>query len=40
MYLNVLINYLSNIKCNFIISFDYRNNIFKRTRNLNNIFET
>ena len=40
MYLNVSINYLSNINFNYVMSFDYDNNLLKRMRNLNNTFET
>ena len=32
MYLNVPINYLSNINCNYVISFDYYDNLLKRMR--------
>ena len=32
MYLNVPINHLSNINCNYVISFDYYDNLFKRMR--------
>ena len=39
MYLNVFITYLSNINCNFVMSFDYYDNFPKRMRNLNNKFE-
>ena len=31
-YLNVPINYLSNINCNYVISFDYYDNLLKRMR--------
>ena len=34
IYLNVLINYLNNINCNYVISYDYYDNYLKRTRNL------
>ena len=34
------INYLSNINCNYMISFSYHNNLLKKMRNLNNNFET
>ena len=34
------INYLSNINCNEMINFDYRDNLLKRMRNLNNKVET
>ena len=34
------INYLSTIHCNYMISFDYHDNLLKRIKNLNNIFET
>ena len=32
MYLNVLINHLSNINCNYVMSFDYRGNLLKKMR--------
>ena len=32
MYLNVPINYLSNINCNYVINFDYHDNLLKRMR--------
>ena len=32
MYLNVPINHLSNINCNYVISFDYHDNLLKRIR--------
>ena len=40
MYLNVSINYLRNINFNYVMSFDYDNNLLKRRRNLNNSFKT
>ena len=40
MYLNVPINYFSNINCNYALSFNYYVNLFKKMRNLNNKFET
>ena len=33
MYLNVPINYSSNIKCNFVMSFDYQDNLFQEKEN-------
>ena len=36
MYLNVSINYLSNINCKFVMKFNYNNNFLKKMRNLNN----
>ena len=36
----IAINYLSNIHCNYMISFNYHDNLLKRIKNLNNIFET
>ena len=33
-YLNVLINYLSNINCNYVIIFYYHDNLPRRMRNL------
>ena len=36
MYLNMSINYLSNINCKFVMRFDYHDSLFKRMRNLNN----
>ena len=32
MYLNVPINHLSNINYNYVISFDYHDNLLKRIR--------
>ena len=32
MYLNVSINYLSNINCKYVMRFDYHDNFFKRMR--------
>ena len=32
MYLNVPFNHLSNINCNYVISFDYYDNLLKRMR--------
>ena len=32
MYLNVPINHLSNINCNYVMSFDYHNNLLKKMR--------
>ena len=34
VYLNVPINYLSNFSGNYVISFDYHDNLLKRMRNL------
>ena len=34
IYLNVRINYLSNFNCNYVISFDYHDNLLKRMGNL------
>ena len=34
VYLNVRINYLSNFNCNYVISFDYHDNLLKRMGNL------
>ena len=42
MSLNVLINYLNNINCNYVIMFYYyhnHNNLFERMKILNNKFE-
>ena len=39
-YLNVPIYYLSNINCNYVISFNYYDNLLKRMRNLNDKFKT
>ena len=36
MYLNMAINYLSNINFKFVMMFDYRDNLLKRMINLNN----
>ena len=35
MYLNVSINYLSNINCKFVMRFEYHDNLLKRIRNSN-----
>ena len=35
MYLNVSINYLSNINCKFVMKFNYHDNFLKKMRNLN-----
>ena len=35
MYLNVSINYLSNINCKFVMWFEYHDNLLKRIRNSN-----
>ena len=32
MYLNVPIDHLSNINCNYVTSFDYHDNLFKKMR--------
>ena len=32
MYLNVFINYLSNINCKFVMRFGYHDNLLKRMR--------
>ena len=37
MYLNVSINYLSNINCKFVMRFGYHDNLL-RMRNSNNSF--
>ena len=34
VYLNVPINYLSNFSGNYVISFDYHDNLLERMRNL------
>ena len=34
IYLNISINCLSNINCNYMINFDYHDNLLKRIRNL------
>ena len=34
LYLNPPINYLNNINCNYVISFDYHRILLKRIRNL------
>ena len=36
MYLNVPINYLSDINCKFMMRFDYHDILLKIMRNLNN----
>ena len=33
-------SYLSNINCNYMISFNYHDNLFKKIRNLINKFES
>ena len=39
--LNVPINYLNNINCNYVISFDYHDNLLEiKKKNLNDKFET
>ena len=40
MNLNVPINYLNNINCNYVISFDYHDDLLKRKKILNDKFET
>ena len=39
-YLNVPIYYLSNINYNYMISFNYYDNLLKRMINLNDKFKT
>ena len=39
VYLNVPTYYLSNINCNYVISFYYHNNLLKIMMNLNTKFE-
>ena len=38
MYLNVHINYLNNINYNYVINFDYHDNLFKKMKNFHNKF--
>ena len=40
MYLNVSINYLSNIHYEFVMRFGYHDSLLKRIRNSNNYFGT